>query len=193
MPTNVAVSSTTSSILVSWDKVNGAEAYEVEVDGVIVDGGNSTSYLHSGLIPETEHNYRVRARNVGGYSMWSEIKNIKTKSTVQIYVIDSLQEEDVNLILSAAHIQDLNNYTFTVTYNVDDFEVIDLCAMTPRTDLNTGVITGTDITITQFTPGTIVFKKAGAAQTWEVWSGAVNSIRFKAKREGQSTITYSIN
>jgi len=173
--------------------VGGAEGYEVEVDGVIVDNGNSTSYLHSGLTPETEHNYRVRSRNVGGYSIWSEIKKISTKSTVQSYIIDSLQGEDVNLILSAAHIQDLNNYTFTVTYNVEDFEVIDLCAMTPRIDVNTGSITGTDVTITQFTPGTIVFKKAGAAQTWEVWSGAVNSIKFKAIKAGQSTITYSIN
>ncbi len=193
LPTNVAASSTTSSILVSWDQVSGAEGYEIEVDGIILDNGNSTSYLHNSLTPETEHNYRVRSRNVGGYSIWSEIKNISTKSTVQNYIIDSLPGEDVNLILSAAHIQDLNNYTFTATYNLEDFEAIDLCAMTPRIDMTTGSITGTDITITQFTPGTIVFKKAGAAQTWEVWSGAVNSIKFKAKREGQSTITYSIN
>ena len=69
----------------------------------------------------------------------------------------------------------------------------DLCGLTARIDTATGNITGTDIKVTQYEPGAIVFTKLSSAQTYEVWSGIVNSIKFKAKHEGQVVITYSIN
>jgi len=119
--------------------------------------------------------------------------NKTTISSVQTYNIDCAAGDEFNLILSAAGIQDMSDYSFTVSYDVEDFEVTDLCGLTPRIDTATGDITGTDIKITQYEPGTIVFTKTSSAQTYEVWSGIVNSVRFKAKRDGQLEITYSIN
>lgn len=55
----------------SWDLVAKATKYEVEADGNIVDNGNSNTYIHQGLQPETMHTYRVRASNPGGTSAWS--------------------------------------------------------------------------------------------------------------------------
>ena len=191
-PTNVVTSGNMTSILVTWDKVAGAEEFEIEVDGVVINTGTGASYLHTGLTPDTSHTYRVRTKNISGYSEWSETKTSKTLSSVQTYDIESTQGEEFDLVLTAANIQDLDKYTFTIQYNTDDFEVIDLCGLTAKMDTVEGDISGTDITVKQLVPGTIVFTKTGSAQSWQVWSGVVNSITFKAKKDGNSTITYTI-
>ena len=192
IPTNVVTSGNMTSVLVTWDKVAGAEEFEIEVDGVVINTGTGASYLHTGLTPDTSHTYRVRTKNISGYSEWSETKTSKTLSSVQTYDIESNQGEEFDLVLTAANIQDLDKYTFTIQYNTDDFEVIDLCGLTAKMDTIEGDISGTDITVKQSVPGTIVFTKTGSAQSWQVWSGVVNSITFKAKKDGNSTITYTI-
>ena len=63
---------TPTSIKVQWDTVEGATSYEIMVDGVINNVLSSTSYNHEGLEYDSEHTYQVRARNVDGYSNWSE-------------------------------------------------------------------------------------------------------------------------
>ena len=191
-PTNTVTSGNMTSILATWDKVTGADEYEIEVDGVVVNTGAGTSYLHTGLTPDTSHTYRVRTKNISGYSEWSETKTAKTLSSVQTYDINSNQGEEFDLVLTAANIQDLDKYTFTIQYNTDDFEVIDLCGLTAKMDTIEGDISGTDITVKQLAPGTIVFTKTSGAQSWQIWSGVVNSITFKAKKDGSSAITYTI-
>lgn len=192
IPSNVVSSSNMTSILVSWDKVAGAEEYEIEVDGTIIDNGTGTSYLHKGLSPDTSHTYKVRARSVSGCSEWSTPMIIKTLNSVQTYDITSSAGEEFDLILSGSDIQDLNKYTFSIQYDTNDFDLIDLCGFTPRTDTQEGDIYGTDITVKQVAPGTIVFVKGGSAQSWQVWSGIVNSIRLRAKHDGPAEITYTI-
>ncbi len=192
IPSNVVSSSNMTSILVSWDKVAGAEEYEIEVDGTIIDNGTGTSYLHKGLSPDTTHTYKVRARSVSGCSEWSTPMIIKTLNSVQTYDITSLTGEEFDLILSGSDIQDLNKYTFSIQYDTNDFDLIDLCGFTPKTDTQEGDIYGTDITVKQVAPGTIVFVKNGSAQSWQVWSGIVNSIRLRAKHDGPAQITYTI-
>jgi hypothetical protein len=73
-----------------------------------------------------------------------------------------------------------------------DFEVVDLCGLTAKLDTSAGDISGTDITISQLDAGTIVFVKTGGAQSWQVWSGIVNSIKLKAKHDGDAVVTYII-
>lgn len=192
VPSNLSTSSNMTSILVTWDKVAGATEYEIETDGTKISAGAGNSYLHTGLTPDTSHTYRVRSKNVSGYSGWSNPVTVKTLSSVQTFDINSAAGEEFDLVLSAANIQDLNRYTFTIQYNSADFDVIDLCGLTPRLDTLEGDITGTDITIKQLAPGTIVFIKTGSVQSWQVWSGTVNSITLKAKHDGKATVTYTI-
>ncbi len=192
IPSNVVSSSNMTSILVSWDKLAGAEEYEIEVDGTIIDNGTGTSYLHKGLSPDTTHTYKVRARSVSGCSEWSTPMILKTLNSVQTYDITSVTGEEFDLILSGSDIQDLNKYTFSIQYDTNDFDLIDLCGFTPKTDTQEGDVYGTDITVKQVAPGTIVFVKNGSAQSWQVWSGIVNSIRLRAKHDGPAQITYTI-
>ncbi|WP_248930455.1 fibronectin type III domain-containing protein [Paenibacillus hamazuiensis] len=71
IPTNVQAVNTSRSITLSWDAVIGATGYDVEADGQILDGGSDTAYTHSGLMPNTRHAYRVRARKADGPKAWS--------------------------------------------------------------------------------------------------------------------------
>jgi hypothetical protein len=189
-PTNVTASSTTSSVLITWDKIEDAAAYELEVDGQIIDTGINTKYLHSNLAPDSSHTYRVRAKNVSDWSLWSEALTIKTKSSVQIYDIQIANGQVFNLVLTANDIADPSKYTYTITYNADELEVLDLCSATSRIDMTVGGVVGTDIQIVQFTPGTIVFKKLGTL-TGQAWTGQINSIKFKSKTEQSTQVIYS--
>ena len=65
-------------IQIYWGMVEGAESFEIEADGQTVDVGLTTSYTHTGLLPNTEHTYRVRAGNKGGFGQWSAAVTVKT-------------------------------------------------------------------------------------------------------------------
>ena len=61
-----AVSST--SVQLGWTAVSGATEYEVRRDGQAVTTTSSTSYLDTGLSPETSYSYRLVAKNGSGSS-----------------------------------------------------------------------------------------------------------------------------
>lgn len=191
-PTNINSSSTTTSVTITWDSVSNATGYDIEADGVLIDKGDGTSYLHSSLLPDTQHTYRVRSKNISGTSEWSQPITVSTKSSTSTYTINCETNDIFSLMFTASDVDDPSKYTFTVAYNPDELEVLDLCGTTQRTDLNMGNIMGSDVSVTQFTPGTIVFTKTGGVDQGQTWSGMVNSIKFKAKTAGQPSVIYSI-
>ncbi len=79
VPANITAKASTTEIVVSWEPVTGANGYELEIDGEIIDTGMYITYNHSGLEPYSMHSYRVRARNVDGASQWSELVMMWTK------------------------------------------------------------------------------------------------------------------
>jgi hypothetical protein len=190
-PTNIITSSTMSSILITWDKVNNADEYEIEIDGVIVNVGLNSKYLHSDLLPDSTHVYRVRVRNSISQSLWSEPISVKTKSSVNSYNLQLTNGQVFNLTITANEILNPIKHTYTITYNPEELELIDLCGISSRIDLDTGNIIGTDIQIIQVSEGTIVFKKLGDL-TGQAWTGYINSIKFRSKKDGESQIIYSI-
>ncbi|MDS0526067.1 fibronectin type III domain-containing protein [Clostridium sp. SHJSY1] len=70
---DIKVSSTDSSINLSWVTVKGATGYDVEVDGKLVDNGNGTSYKLDSLTIGTNHTFRVRAKTADTIGEWSDI------------------------------------------------------------------------------------------------------------------------
>ncbi|MEA4822114.1 MAG: fibronectin type III domain-containing protein, partial [Erysipelotrichales bacterium] len=70
-PKNLSAAAASNSINLTWDNINGAVGYDIEADGIIVSLGIDTSYLHGDLSSNTEHVYRVRARNEAGAGKWS--------------------------------------------------------------------------------------------------------------------------
>ena len=70
-PTAPEESKTPTSIRVTWELVEGADSYEVKVDGIVNSVGSNTYFDHVDLVYNSEHTYQVRSRNAEGYSEWS--------------------------------------------------------------------------------------------------------------------------
>ncbi|GAA0086735.1 hypothetical protein UT300007_31760 [Clostridium sp. CTA-7] len=81
VPTNFIApedSITSNSINLTWDKVEGAESYEIEIDGIIQKNITATQYAHKNLDFDTDYSYRIRSVDKDGYSNWSEKLIVKT-------------------------------------------------------------------------------------------------------------------
>lgn len=74
-PANVQASAFSSSrIDVTFNAVDGATGYRVEIDsGAPIDIGDVLLYQHSGLVAESSHDYRVLAYNAAGDGPWSAV------------------------------------------------------------------------------------------------------------------------
>lgn len=68
-----------NAIRVAWDSSANARSYRLELsmDGVSgweeIRSTSSTSHIASGLDPETEYHFRVRANNANGFSAYSDV------------------------------------------------------------------------------------------------------------------------
>ncbi|KAB3535453.1 VWA domain-containing protein [Alkaliphilus pronyensis] len=112
-PKNITLDSSQTSVTISWSPVVGATGYDVEADGIIVDNGNLTTYIHQNLIPNTQHQYRVRLKNGGGTGNWSSLYSITTLP------YPPASPENLNLIPSQRSIQ----LEWDSVPNADSYEV----------------------------------------------------------------------
>jgi hypothetical protein len=184
-PTNIEAFATTNSIELHWDKTNGATGYDVEVDGQTNELGADNAYTQQGLAPGTAHQYRVRAKNITGVTAWSPF--IVKSTTSPDYLVNVSSNKTFDLSLYAYNVQDFSEKTFVVHYNPDEAEVVDLYDFTPKQDVASGNIPGSNLTAT-YTPGTITFKVNQNVVPGTSWSGELTTISFKAKIDGQTTI-----
>lgn len=183
VPRNVTAVATANSIQLSWDRVMGAGHFDVEVDGQTVKGASTNSFIHEGLDPNTIHTYRVRSSGAGGTSPWSEKF---TKTTIPELTIHVGQDTQFNFIFVVPRKTGASERTVAVTFNQEELEVLDLSALTPEYELATGPIHDTNIIVTSYEPGRIVFKVYDTEQTM------MNSIKFQAKTGEYSKISYVI-
>ena len=66
---------TWDSITFTWDAVEGALSYQIEVDGgKSIESATKKAFTKTGLLPDTEHSFRVRAVSRTGFvSRWSDV------------------------------------------------------------------------------------------------------------------------
>ena len=69
---DVAEAKTPTSNTLTWEAVEGADSYELLIDGVANNVGNVTTYTHGEQDYNSAHTYAVRARNANGFSAWSD-------------------------------------------------------------------------------------------------------------------------
>ncbi|MGL4992458.1 MAG: TIM-barrel domain-containing protein [Sarcina sp.] len=69
---------TPDSVRLVWDSVEGADTYDVEIDGVIFSNIKATEYINKELHFDTEYTYRVRAVNKDGYTSWTDAITVRT-------------------------------------------------------------------------------------------------------------------
>lgn len=184
MPTDLLAEATTTAIKLSWSAAGDAASYDLEVDGVVISGINTTTYTQEKLTPNTMHTYRVRSSNLGGKSDYTEL--IKKITTPEL-TINVEKDTQFNFVMVIPQKAGVTERGVIVTYNAAELEVLDLCALTSKVELTEGTIEGTNITIVSFIPGKIVYKISGADQT------TMNIVRMMAKTKDYSKITYTIN
>lgn len=185
-PSGIKVSTTPTITTLTWEPQDDALSYDVEVDGVVMESISETNFRHRRITPLTEHVYRIRTINITGVSPWSGyIINNSIRAVCK-------KGNDVNLGLTASDIMDFSKYILTVSYNPDVLEVTDLSTLSPDIELDGGKIEGTGINITSFTPGYISFTVDKSILPGESWSGIINSIKFKSKVTGGTSITYAV-
>ena len=89
-------SATNVAIALKWTAVTGATGYDLEIDGVIVST-TGTAYTKSGLAANTDHTFRVRAKNAAGLGGWSEVVNASTQLNVPTALKGISEETAVTL------------------------------------------------------------------------------------------------
>ena len=83
-PSNITLKSITwDSITLTLDAVEGASFYQIEVDGSKSWGASTTNtFTKRGLLPDTEHTFRVRAVRGNSVSEWSGVVKGKTQKAL---------------------------------------------------------------------------------------------------------------
>lgn len=183
VPDNIKTQAATTSIKVSWDKVDGAVGYDIEVDGELIEGLTANTYTQDGLRANSRHTYRIRSRDADTVSECSELI---VQNTVPEMIIPLKNDSTFNFVIVAPPPKGTTGRTVTVSYNANELEVFDLCAATPEPETAVGQVKGTYINITEFSPGRIVYKISGTDKT------VVNIIKFISKTGGNSKVTYTI-
>lgn len=69
---DVEAAKTPTSNTLTWNKVEGATGYQMEIDGIVNAVGSETTFVHGNQAYNSTHTYRVRAVNANGYSEWSD-------------------------------------------------------------------------------------------------------------------------
>ncbi|TCM99392.1 alpha-tubulin suppressor-like RCC1 family protein [Paenibacillus sp. BK033] len=187
IPKDINVSSASTGIVkIQWKADPTAIRYDIEVDGVIKSTGKKSEFIHRGVAKGTERKYRIRTINLSGTGSWSGyiLNNTMTARLVK--------STSVDLSLIGKDVMDFSRYTLKVNYDPNAIEITDLSNWTSSKELTVGRIPNSSITVTEFTPGNIVFTSDQVIASNESWSGVINSIAMKAKVSGGSPITYSV-
>ncbi|QTH45394.1 hypothetical protein J4772_13855 [Cohnella sp. LGH] len=186
IPNSIAVTSTANIVTLSWTAEPSATKYEVEVDGQVFDNGKKTMYKHRRVAQGTEHKYRIRTTNVSGVGAWS---GMIINNTLVARLTKSVT---VDMGMVGKDIMDFSRYTLKVTYDPNAIEIVDLSTLTGTRELTTGRIGNTDVIVTSFRPGEIIYVSDKAISPDESWTGVINSLQMRAKVSGGSSITYSV-
>ena len=104
-PADVKAVPSTDSVTVTWKAAEQATSYDVEVDGTPVGvPAGALSYTHSGLKPDSEHTYRVRAKNGSLAGPWSAAVTVKLPPAVP-------ESQDIKILTTTGNKQSTSSIT----------------------------------------------------------------------------------
>ncbi|USB32580.1 fibronectin type III domain-containing protein [Paenibacillus sp. YPG26] len=138
VPGNIIAIPTSKTVSLQWSDVIGALNYEVEWDGQLRKTSKTTEFKVGGLLPGSQHTYRVRAVNSGGISPWSQMYTIMTKSDVPSVPTELKAEaEDKKVRLNWKPVEDATFYEIeadgVVVINNSMSNATDIAGLEPGT------------------------------------------------------------
>ena len=184
-PDGLEASSGYNYVQLNWNKVDGADYYELEVDGEIINLGNSDAYLHDDLLSGTSHGYKIRAVNVTGVTGWSEPVIIST--TNPEYIIHGVQGQYVDVTTVATNVQDFTGLKYIITYDPNILEVIDLSLFTQELEKMSTNLQGAKIRI-HYEAGRIEIEVDQTVVPGTSFDGEINTIRFRVNQDAETSI-----
>jgi len=110
-------------------------------------------------------------------------------STNDEHAISATENETCNITLTASKITSFTGRTFTLTYDPAVLQLADLCAFTYEQELAVGPIGGADLTVTNVSPGEIVFEVDKVIPQGKTWSGLINIFKFTALSNQSTTVS----
>lgn len=132
-PLNISAASTKTSVTLSWDTTAGTTGYEVEWNGSIKSAGTINQLTLNGLEPGENYTYRIRSRNEGGKSAWSELTMVGTSlgtPNVPSELVATPSENKISLVwqpdANATEYQIEVNGTVVDTVNMTAYEILSL-------------------------------------------------------------------
>ncbi len=150
-------------------------------------------YCAGGCVPETKtYNKSVYCYKVyyGDFTSGDqEITSTPTAGGNELVLNVDAQKEYL-VFIDAKNMPTFSGYTFTVDYDAGGFELVDGCALTASREQATGSVSGTNIEITQCSPGSISFISTDPVASEKAVSATVNAVRLRATESGQRKITY---
>ena len=103
---------------------------------------------------------------------------------ISIYAING---KTYDISITASDMTSFSGVTFTITYDSTVFEIADLCALTNSAELITGS-SALGVTFTSVAPGRVSFTVSKTIPAGKDWSGVLNVIRFKAKKNALNSV-----
>lgn len=175
-----------NSIELRWDGIEGATAYDIEIDGDTVVTTNDIKYENTGLESGSSHTYRLRAKNITGVTGWSPSFTLATLNPA--YTVDITEDETFTFTIVGQNVQDFQGSYLNFTYDASQVEIEDLYEGTLIEDvLKDGVIDKTKLAV-EGTAGKLKIRFNESIVPGTSWSGEIMTIRFKAKTTGTTNI-----
>ncbi|MEO3943953.1 fibronectin type III domain-containing protein [Gorillibacterium sp. CAU 1737] len=104
MPKGISPSLSIHSVELNWPVVEEATGYEVEADGLIIENESKTSFVHKDLEAVSNHTYRIRAKNEGGKSPWSEPLRVVTHPEKPMMPTNIMMSSDASTITTSWYV-----------------------------------------------------------------------------------------
>lgn len=160
----------------------GGYSHSIMVDefGNVYTCGDNTYYQ---LAAESYIVYRSVPIDDVSYSL---------NKTTQTLTLSIPTDAVFDLVLSGKNMKKTYFRRYTLEYDPNQIELVDLCAMTETEEKAVETIVGAGIYVVQCDNGKIVFITTdNTLEAGEVWSGIINSLRFKSKTSTAITVTVS--
>ncbi len=185
-PDNFSAVAGLDYVQLSWNKVEDATAYEMEVDGNVFLIGDDTVFKDEYLLPGSNHVYRLRALNITGSTGWSEPISISTLSPEFELDLSPGQTVDISILLR--NVQDFTGKTYILSYDSAKLRVEDMSLLTPEKETESMVFEPYRMTINK-AENQVIMQADIPIVPGTSFDGEINAIRFIMLDQGVTTLT----
>ncbi|TAH65340.1 MAG: hypothetical protein EWM47_11300 [Anaerolineaceae bacterium] len=188
-PVNISNILDDGVIQLSWDKVGGAELYEIEIDGINITTTSNTFIDLDYSMFYVQRTIRIRASNGTQKSDWSQKYIFEQSLPINM---DVFENEIISLLLPVENAE-IGKYKLTLLYNPEELTLLDACEITHVKELISTFINELNMHIIiedNADNASITFIIDGEDNA--IWSGIASIVQFRSNITGSVTFQYVV-